>query len=729
MPLPSSNYQAMFPLQEVILGKDDGLPLAGGIVTFYADSPRTTPPTKKFVYQQVQLPDNTYEFVVLNNPITLSAIGSFMDDNGNDIIPFLYPYAGLPTDPVRGAIELYYITVQDSNGVAQFTREAWPPNMSTSTNMPVAFQSPTNELSNPQFSVVNFTPLTGYTFNVTGSQSTEIAPDWVVDTTGTGTVTVAQIVMPDKTPSNPPFALQISSTAVTTIQLRQRLTVSSRLLAGGYVSGTFIAKSVSAPVQLALSYRPSTSTTSTLVVAIASGTATTAGFTTIANSQAATINISNFNSAPGGFIDIFFDIPSGASVEISSVQIVAVQNSESSTQYMQQSNAREIDHLYHYYNLPLQAKPISSYLVGWDFPVNPAQFGASILPQNTGPNKSYYAWDQTIVFQSATSGITVTRDAEVGMMQLNASVNNVQAALIQYLDQAEAKAVLTQLALGGVSVNVAMEENTPQTMTVSLWWKAGAIGTGMTANDSLVTALDANGHPSVTAGWTEIKLASNLGNATFKTVGTTSITNYGFSGFVDPLAYVTGTSFAIVVGSSPILLANAIVFRSISLVPGLIPTIPAPEDTDAVLRKCQKYFETSYPSGGVNNAIPPVGSINAAGARSATMLSLVLSGNASACAGPFGVEYRTIKRANPSVVFYNITTGGSNAVQVYLRNFQLSVQQTVVFSTFFVLLSASALGVSYQGLASIMLQGGSANFAGANILYQFSADARLGVIA
>ena len=74
MPLPSSNYQAMFPLQEVILGKDDGLPLANGIVTFYEDSSRSPPLTKKAIYQALTKSEYHVSLITLffvNNPNSL----------------------------------------------------------------------------------------------------------------------------------------------------------------------------------------------------------------------------------------------------------------------------------------------------------------------------------------------------------------------------------------------------------------------------------------------------------------------------------------------------------------------------------------------------------------------------------------------------------------------------------------------------------------------------------
>ena len=89
MPIPDPRFIAQFPLQEQLFDKTDGTPLSGGIVTYYENNNRSV---LKNVYQQIQQPDGTVSFIVLPNPITLTSIGTFADVNGNDIIPFLFPF-------------------------------------------------------------------------------------------------------------------------------------------------------------------------------------------------------------------------------------------------------------------------------------------------------------------------------------------------------------------------------------------------------------------------------------------------------------------------------------------------------------------------------------------------------------------------------------------------------------------------------------------------------------
>lgn len=106
-------------LQDALIGKD-GLPLAGGIVTLYQENSRTT---LKNWYYQSGTPGH-YMWITLPNPLTLSAAGTITDVNGNDVIPFFYPWF---TDEDGNTIyQSYYITVYNSRGELQFTRANFP---------------------------------------------------------------------------------------------------------------------------------------------------------------------------------------------------------------------------------------------------------------------------------------------------------------------------------------------------------------------------------------------------------------------------------------------------------------------------------------------------------------------------------------------------------------------------------------------------------------------------
>lgn len=92
--------------------------MSNGVITCYQDNSRTT--LKNWYYQSGT--PGAYTYVPLNNPLTLSAAGTITDPNGNDTIPFWYPYS--ETDNVTP--QPYYVTVDNSNGQRQFTRQNFP---------------------------------------------------------------------------------------------------------------------------------------------------------------------------------------------------------------------------------------------------------------------------------------------------------------------------------------------------------------------------------------------------------------------------------------------------------------------------------------------------------------------------------------------------------------------------------------------------------------------------
>src|SRR5271163_1471025 len=182
---------AAVDLSEVFVDKDTGQLLSGGKVSFFQDSDHVT---QKLVYtiqnNNPALPPN-YSYVPLPNPITLSATGQFQDNAGNNIPVYYYPV------DAAGNLQLYYITVTNSNGIQQFTRQSWPPNESQ-VNPPPGGNTGgiSNQITNSQFLDVNFVPANGITFNYAGNSidTINIAPGWVlsINHTGNGTLLVTR---------------------------------------------------------------------------------------------------------------------------------------------------------------------------------------------------------------------------------------------------------------------------------------------------------------------------------------------------------------------------------------------------------------------------------------------------------------------------------------------------------------------------------------------------------
>lgn len=149
MAIPNPAYVFSPGLQDYFVDKDTGLPLSGGFVYFYDDTNRNVLRT---IYELSGNPDN-YSFVPTANPVQLSAVGTMMDNNNNDINIYLYPYDS------AGNIDLYYVVVTNSLGVLQFTRQAWPPIEFTVGQEIISGEQIENYVANGQFLVNSLIPL------------------------------------------------------------------------------------------------------------------------------------------------------------------------------------------------------------------------------------------------------------------------------------------------------------------------------------------------------------------------------------------------------------------------------------------------------------------------------------------------------------------------------------------------------------------------------------------
>ena len=176
--------------------------MSNGVITCYQDNSRTT--LKNWYYQTGQ--PGAYTYTQLPNPLVLSAAGTITDANGNDTIPFWYPYS--EADNVTP--QPYYVTVDNSNGQRQFTRQNFPfvPPSSTSNEF-------LDTLSN--LIVNNVFWRNAGSLTLTNTLNTRIAPSqhdgfidnmsdmtFVKDATGaTDTITFTQFNNTTKFPNNP----------------------------------------------------------------------------------------------------------------------------------------------------------------------------------------------------------------------------------------------------------------------------------------------------------------------------------------------------------------------------------------------------------------------------------------------------------------------------------------------------------------------------------------------
>ena len=136
-------YVPLSSLGCYFVDKVTGLPLTNGIVYFYSDVNRSQ---LKPVYEITGSPP-TYNYTQLSNPIYLSGVGTFIDDSGNSIIPYGYPYDD------EGDVENYFIqiysTVEGVPSTLQWSIPAWPNETGSSgSNVNIGL---TNFIPNGQF--------------------------------------------------------------------------------------------------------------------------------------------------------------------------------------------------------------------------------------------------------------------------------------------------------------------------------------------------------------------------------------------------------------------------------------------------------------------------------------------------------------------------------------------------------------------------------------------------
>ena len=564
-----------------------------------------------------QVLDPTYWAFFLTNTLPYLPQNVFQDPDGvtpwADPIEF-QPSGGLPNNLYFDPSLVYRIEIRQGNTQVApliWLIENFIPGEGSSTSSS-NFVNSLNMVTNPQFFDISFiSPIT-----ITTAGTYNIAPDWQLILTGTGSTTLTQVNLPgeDDLPGNPPYALQINNSGWTTAQLVQKFSSNGALFAGGSVAMSILANPSTNPQLITLNYVTSDGTT----VPIAAQTLPAGVFTTLSgvnNIPAST----NPDLGTAAFTEMQIILQPTGTIEITNVQFMgqSIQVPSPSTvtapAFQEESLERQIDNEFHFYLPELAYKPVPSYLVGWDFAYNPAQFlGPTIGAQAIGANKSFYAWDQTIVFQSMNSSVTVSRDTG-GAFTLNNLTSGNQVAVIQYLDQAKARKLLNQ----PMAVNVTGAFVTGLKLTVSLWYTTNAsLPSTVGSNNSLVLTLDSNGKPATFNGtWTEVP-PRNGQDAFFigSGVSSTDYTDYSFTGWNIGSTAIsnTVTFFAIVIGTAPItsIAGGEVDISSVNLVNGQIATRPAPQTEDEVLRECEFYYAKTFPkatipaqNAGLNGAI------------------------------------------------------------------------------------------------------------------------------
>ncbi len=719
------------PLEEAFLSKDSGLPLANGTITFYRDSSRIT---AKTVYQLTGAPPN-YQYIPLDNPLTLSSIGVVQNAGGDNVVIYYYPWLDDGITP-----DLYYVVVKDENGVDQFTREAWP-NSTISESGNITDSLPVqNQISNPQFTqilindVSALTPSTT-TYTVSGSElEFELAPDWTLIVNGTGNVVVERLALEGilSAPTNPPYALSISvGLNITSCHIRQRFENNSGLWTSTLnnpiflSTGMVIKNLINAGTEVKMFYQASNGALNVTpikifdenITALADYTFYTGGSVQIPESDDAL-------SGDLGYVDIYVALAPASSVAITSIQVVPAVGVQSAPvlPYDIASSNRAEALLGDYYLPRTVTSPIPSLLTAWDFPLNPAQFGTT---KTITTGTADYVWDQTVC-NSTTGNVAVARNSVTNALQLTPASANASMYMIQYLTGAQAKEILYNRLSSNISAYLTASAGV---VTVRAYLYSGTGASVVPILPSELITLAADGTvSSPAAGWTEIARSGlDTARAQVTAAKPTIDNDIKFTGWeiVDPALIADTDKFAMVVTFAWTTLP-VINVMSISLNKGDLPTRPAAQTLSDVLSECQFYYEKSYNTG------VSAGAIDVNGALAVQETVIYEAPNSFVYTRTFGLTFNTKKRTVPTVTTYSpgVATVGYGRLITYDAGSQIGFQDaditlvysqiaTGYFATTFQSTAASAAATAGAGTSStreVILQ------------YHYISDARLGIV-
>lgn len=729
-------YIPLFNLQQQFVDKISGLPLQSGVVYFWQDNNRNN---LKPIYQLSGAPPN-YSYTALPNPITLTNAGTASDDSTDDIVWYAFPYDA-NGDPDNYFIQVFAepsVPPVPPVGTPILTREAVPGVTVSSNATTVAQNNSINEVVNSQFVDVLFDPALGMTIAyIAGTNDVPIAPGWSIRivASGSGTVHISRTSVQGSLnyATNPPYYLTVTPAGanISSLMVYQRLDHNPNIFANEWVNAGILLAPTPNP-QVSIYYAPQGVQENPALITAQNFSAVWTYFNH--TNPLALLPGFNTETADTGYVEIQIVLNTGSATSFSSVQIVALNQFEANIAYKQTPVIQQQNDTFFFFEPELANKPIPSYLVGWDFPMNPAQLLGDTIASGAGygANKSFYAWDQTIVFQSINNGVGISRNATSGGITLTADTATGQFALIQYLGPVEANEILN----GRASVYVEGFTNLSNySGNVSLWACTDAdlpnVNTG--TNNSIVATLDATGHPATTHGtWVEVP-RSQLGNANFNitAINSSSMLNgWAFNGLTPQ---GSATYFAIVVGFEAVTHTETVTIAHIGLCAGDIATRPAAKTVSETQIDCEHYYEKSY----ISSALPGTAATTS-NQLTATMNATYDSAglNQAFLERAFGFQFRSLKRTPrtqgfSNLILYSPVTGTANAVQSVLAGGATTNIDKVITRW-----SAPVIGNKNVAFATTSQAATGGTVATINattpvvtyINYHYVADARLGIV-
>ena len=308
---------------------------------------------------------------------------------------------------------------------------------------------------------------------------------------------------------------------------------------------------------------------------------------------------------------------------------------------------------------------------------------------------------------------------------------------MQYLSGSDAKKLLgTPLSVNVFGYVTSMSSN----VTINVYLFRAPSGSSIPTLPTSIGTLATNGTFTLTAsGWTVIPRSGlPTASATLPVFSTNTDINspdndMSFTGWeiTDGTQIGDTEFFAMVVTFAYVDTSTAITVNSISLIPSAIPSRPAPQSFDEVVRRCQYYYEKSY-------------DLNTYAGTSSVTIGAIASqlqpGNSIGDWGifplTFSIRYEVIKRLDVTPILFAPDSGTSG--DVFIEGFQgstVKLSLDVVVSGNWTANNVGQMGCNFVPVdRSVVLartgSGPTPSFPGAEaiVLFHYVADARLGIV-
>lgn len=675
--------------------------------------------------------DDTYYLFILQNTLPYLPQPIFQDMEGNvpwsDPIEFL-ANGTLPENMYWNDELVYRLEVRQGNTQADaliYLIQNYVPQESGGTPVGESLDTD-NMITNPQFALVSFTG------TLTSAESSiEIARGWVLagaGGSGSKSFEVTQVALEgqENTPTNAPYALQIITSGWATATLTQTFEQNGALWANEAVS---VSVTASSPENVFLNaYVAPSVGDPTIIISNAELTAAYDEFVGSNSIPAST----NTDVPPDASTDLILSWTGNSTVSLTSIQLIG-QADAVDIGYGQSTIERQIDQTFHIYADSLIMQPKESLLSGWNFGLNPWQF-TTVASTNVAANQ--YTADQTVIVQQKYVADASGNNVAVGQGSLadnygftiTAVTATNQLAMIQYI----APATMRQYWEAMVSSLVTYRFNSSHAtanvqLKMRLIYRAALPGT-ISQADPIATWVDGE-DPTFAAGWTEI-IPRN--DPAYTITNSTTVDSITFEGFELPTSTNANMTLAIVLYTvghmNSSATADYLVINDVSLAVNdfaIATPVMTPGET---LRRCQYYYETSYP--GASTGIPR---IDSNGGIIAPMNPLAIGDptNNGCYANAFGYVYKVPKMQSPTLTFYSISSASSGLVRAYMTYTSGGGIATndATLSSYFNALTNTAYSFQYVGKAagSMITPQATSSPGSAAIIYQFTADARMGV--